>query len=200
MYATAKQITLFTVLALLMAGCSPKVSRVDPNTTTDLSGLWNDTDSRLVAEAMITDVLSHSWISKFETANNRMPVVIVGEIVNLSYEHISTQTFISDLERALINSGRVEVVASRNERGEIRDERQDQDLNSREDTRNEMGQEVGADYMIKGTINTIIDSNGKTAVRYYQVDLTLISLADNRKVWIGQKKIKKYITNNKVRL
>ena len=32
-----------------------------------------------------------------------------------------------------------------------------------------------------------------TAVVYYQVDLTLINLESNAKVWIGQKKIKKFI-------
>jgi hypothetical protein len=187
-------------MTMLVVGCSSKVTRVDPGTTTDLSGMWNDTDSRLVAQAMIKDVLSHPWLPNYTAEKGRIPVVIVGTIVNLSYEHISVQTFVSDLERALINSGRVEVVASRQERGEIRDEREDQDLNAREDTRNEMGQEVGADFMIKGTINTIVDAKGKTAVRYYQIDLTLIRLDDNRKVWIGQKKIKKYITGKKVRL
>ena len=75
----------------------------------------------------------------------------------------------------------------------------DQDLNAREDTRNAAGQELGADYMLKGQINTIIDAEGKEQVRYYQVDLTLISMADNRKVWLGQKKIKKYVKNAKLR-
>jgi uncharacterized protein (TIGR02722 family) len=200
MVAAVKKLSLFALMTMLVVGCSSKVTRVDPGTTTDLSGMWNDTDSRLVAQAMIKDVLSHPWLPNYTAEKGRIPVVIVGTIVNLSYEHISVQTFVSDLERALINSGRVEVVASRQERGEIRDEREDQDLNAREDTRNEMGQEVGADFMIKGTINTIVDAKGKTAVRYYQIDLTLIRLDDNRKVWIGQKKIKKYITGKKVRL
>jgi hypothetical protein len=40
---------------------------------------------------------------------------------------------------------------------------------------------------------------GDQQVRYYQVDLTMISLADNRKVWLGQKKIKKLIENASVR-
>jgi hypothetical protein len=36
-------------LAVAGVGCGGKtVSRVDPDTTIDLSGYWNDTDSRLV--------------------------------------------------------------------------------------------------------------------------------------------------------
>ena len=49
------------------------------------------------------------------------------------------------------------------------------------------------------SINTIIDMDGSTQLRYYQVDLTLISLKDNRKVWLGQKKIKKIVKNSKLR-
>jgi hypothetical protein len=105
------------------------------------------------------------------------------------------RTFVADMERALVNSGRIDFVASSNERSEIRDERVDQDLNSTEATRNAAGQEMGADFMLKGEINTIIDKEGKEQVRYYQVDLTMISMADNRKVWLGQKKIKKFVKN-----
>ena len=53
--------------------------------------------------------------------------------------------------------------------------------------------------MLKGKINTIIDMEGRTQVRYYQVDLDLISLTDNRKVWLGQKKIKKLVKNSNLR-
>ncbi|MEQ1838357.1 MAG: penicillin-binding protein activator LpoB, partial [Candidatus Nitrotoga sp.] len=124
---------------------------------------------------------------------------IVGEVRNLSHEHINVNTFVADMERALINSGKVKFVASSTERDEIRTERKDMDLNASEATRKAMGQEQGADFMLKGTINTIIDASGSTQVRFYQVDLTLISLVDNNKVWIGQKKIKKLVERSKLR-
>ena len=185
--------------SLLMAGCGTKVTRIDVDETVDLSGAWNDTDSRLVAEEMISDALSHPWTSDFAGKKGRAPAVIVGTVRNFSHEHINMNTFVADMERALINSGRVEFVASSDERGEIREERSDQDLNASEETRNEAGQETGADFMLKGQINTIIDVEDDEQVRYYQVDLTMISMADNRKVWLGQKKIKKLVENAKVR-
>ena len=44
----------------LLSACSSsggkKVTRLDANEVTDLSGSWNDTDSRLVAEEMINDL------------------------------------------------------------------------------------------------------------------------------------------------
>ena len=185
--------------SLLVAGCGTKVTRIDVDETVDLSGAWNDTDSRLVAEEMIADALSHPWTLNFAGQSGRAPAVIVGTVRNFSHEHINMNTFVADMERALVNSGRVEFVASSDERGEIREERTDQDLNASEETRNEAGQETGADFMLKGQINTIVDVEGDEQVRYYQVDLTMISLADNRKVWLGQKKIKKLVENAKVR-
>lgn len=183
----------------LLGGCAPSVTRMDAGEQKDLSGAWNDTDSRLVSEEMIKDALSHPWIDNYVRARKKPPVVIVGDFRNLSHEHINTNTFVADIERALINSGRVEFVASRAERGDVREERKDQDIHAREDTRKAMGQEIGADYMLKGTINTIIDAADRTQVRYYQVDLTLINLADNRKVWVGQKKIKKLVERSQLR-
>lgn len=177
----------------LLNGCSTSVERMAVEESVDLSGEWNDTDSRLVSEEMIRDVLSRPWVSDFTANKSKAPAVIVGEVKNLSHEHINVNTFVGDMERELINSGKVEFVASKTERGEVRDERRDQELNARSDTAKAMGQEIGADYMLKGTINTILDTEGKTQVRYYQIDLTLISMVDNRKVWVGQKKIKKLV-------
>lgn len=187
------------IITSLIAACGTKVSRVDVEETHDLSGAWNDTDSRLVSEEMISDMLERPWYRTHSQRHKTAPAVIVGTVRNLSHEHINLNTFIADIERAMINSGKVNFVASSQEREEIRDERKDQDLHASEATRKAMGQELGADYMLKGSINTIIDMEGKTQVRYYQVDLTLISLKNNRKVWLGQKKIKKVVKNSKLR-
>jgi penicillin-binding protein activator len=191
---------LYVLAALgLLAGCGTAVTRMETGEVKDLSGAWNDTDSRLVSEEMIQDALARPWIEEHARVAKKPPAVIVGEVRNLSHEHINVNTFVADMERALINSGKVKFVASKTERGEIREERQDQDVHAREDTRKPMGKELGADFMLKGTINTIIDVSGRTQVRFYQVDLTLISLADNTITWVGQKKIKKLVERSNLR-
>ena len=192
-------LAIVLAVVVLSACGSTKVQRVDSSETIDLSGAWNDSDSRMTAETMVADVLNRPWINSHVSKSGKPPTVIVGSIKNLTHEHINTNTFISDIERELINSGLVDFVASAKQREQIRDERKDQDLNSTETTRNAAGQELGADYMLSGQINTIIDANASTQLRYYQVDLTLISLADNRKVWVGQEKIKKLVENAKLR-
>jgi len=193
------QFVITSALLLLLAACSPTVTRVETDSVIDLSGNWNDTDSRLVAEEMIQDVLSRAWLSKYHRAYGKTPTVIVGTVRNLSHEHINTRTF-ADMERELINSGDVEFVASASERDEVRAEIKQQDLHASEATRKAMGQEVGADFMLKGSINSIFDAISGEQVRFYQIDLTLIELGTNRKVWIGQKKIKKTVEKGGFRL
>jgi hypothetical protein len=183
---------------MLAAGCSKKqVSRIDPGETVDLSGNWNDTDSRLVSQEMVADCLARPWLTTFIRDHGKNPTIIAGSIRNKSLEHIAVGTFLRDIERSLVNSGTVQVVASAEERGEVREEREDQRVNASPETLKQMGQEVGADFMLLGEINQINDQEGGEQIRYYQVDLTLVNIETNVKSWLGQKKIKKYVANRK---
>jgi uncharacterized protein (TIGR02722 family) len=190
--------TLLSVVALL-AGCggsSKTVSRVEPDKAIDLSGDWNDTDSRLVAEEMIKDVLARPWVGEFKGEKKRSPDVIVGTIRNRSSEHIATIAFIKNLEKELINSGRVNFVANKEERTEVREERADQQENASAESVKKFQKEAGADYMLQGDITTIIDQEGGEKLKYYQVNLELVNIETNRKAWLGEKKIKKYISQS----
>jgi len=191
------------VVAILAASCSNKnVSRIEPDTVTDLSGQWNDTDSRLVANALIEQSLTDPWLSRYSNANGGdAPTVIVGDFRNRSSEHIPVNTFVNDLEKAYINSGAVTVVAGDAQREQIRDERDDQQQNARADTRVGLGQELGANYVLQGELQSIQDeeettrfgATRKEQIVFYQVDARLVDLESNAVVWAGQHKIKKYI-------
>jgi uncharacterized protein (TIGR02722 family) len=197
-----KWITTAAVLCLaafVAGGCASgtKVSRVDEGEQIDLSGRWNDTDSRLVSEEMIRDCLNHPWLGEHMRDAGGKPTVIVGSIRNKTQEHIPVGTFVNDIERAYVNSGDVQVVASAVEREELRSEKRDQRINATPETLKEMGREAGADFMLMGEINQIIDSEDGKKVSFYQTDLTLVNIETNVKTWIGQKKIKKYIASSK---
>lgn len=186
----------------LIAGCAGgTVKRTAVDKTIDLSGRWNDSDSRLVAEEMIKDCLKKPWLNKFAEKNEREPVVIVGTVINRSHEHINSQIFTKDLEKSLLNSGLVKFVASKQEREEIREERsaQQEGLTAQE-TIKPFGQETGADFMLKGSINSVKDELKGKYVILYQVNLELINLTNNQKVWIGEKEIKKYVKKSKFSL
>ena len=191
------RIVLVSLLAVAVACAGKVVTRVEPDTDIDLSGRWNDADSRRVAETIVADCLTKPWIDAHLTEKGDKPVVIVGNMRNKSSEHVAMGTFVGDIEREFVNSGRVEVVASRAEREEVREEREDQSYFADEETVKEMGRELGADYMMQGDLNSILDQEEGKQVRYYQVDMTLIDIETNRKVWLGQTKIKKYVGRSK---
>ena len=191
------------LLAFVLVGCRPsqKITRINPDTTTDLSGKWNDTDARLVAEEMIADALSKPWLNQFNRNNQKPPVVIVGRVRNESMEHIETEVFTKELERSFVNSGEISVVASSEERGDIRDERLDQQANASYVTTKKLGQELGADFMLIGNINSIVDEavDSRTLAVFYTVNLEFVNIQTNQKVWIGNKKIKKFIERRNYR-
>ena len=190
---------LVLILAIVsLAGCaSTKVTRTSSDEVIDLSGRWNDTDSRLTAEEIVSDCLSRPWIDDYLAENGEKPVVIVGSVRNKSSEHIEVLTFIKDIERELINSGRVRFVASAVEREEVREEREDQQSNATEETTNALAAETGADYMMQGVITSITDAvEGKKVIKY-QISMELIHLQTNEKAWIGENEVKKLIKQSK---
>jgi len=195
-----RAVFFLSLLFLVACGGGKKVSRIDPNAVVDLSGRWNDTDSRLVADEMIKDCLSRPWYNNMYQQKGANPTVVIGKVRNKSHEHINIETFIKDMERALINSGTVDFVANAAMRDELRDEIASQAGNATEETRKDAGQEIGADLMLTGSLNSIIDQDGGEQVIFYQIDLELIDLQSHRKVWIGDKKIKKYISRDAVKL
>jgi penicillin-binding protein activator len=198
-----RALALAALVAVGAAGCARQVTRMAPEQAIDLSGRWNDVDSRLVADEMIQQSLSAThgtnWALRHsQQSGGRQPTVIVGTIRNRSMEHIPVGTFTRDLERAFVNSGLVQVVADRVERGEIRDEREDQQEFAAEETRARMARERGANYMLQGDVQSIEDREGRRSVVYYQVDLSLVDLESNAKVWVGQHRIKKYIERPRI--
>ena len=190
---------VFAVSAL--AGCATKVTRVETAQKIDISGEWNDYDAMLVSQELIKNCLQSAWLNSFTGKNKRPPTVIVSDVTNRSDEHLNTQVFINDLEKDLTNSGKVIFVVSPEEREQIRGEREDQQRGyTSTETKKPIGKETGADFMLIGSLNAVKDAAKNKSVVLYQVNLEMIDLTTNEKVWIGQKEIKKQIDRPRVSL
>ena len=190
----ATVLVLGTVVFVNGCGKNVEVARVDSGKEIALTDKWNDEDSRLVAEEMINDMLSYPWISQFnQRFPGKEPLVTMQRVRNKSHEHIAVDTFVNDIKRAVIRSGKAGFIATLEERQDTRAELADQDMNASADTRMEMGEEDGANFALSGTINSIVDQLDGQRVTYYQVDLKLINLQTAREVWNGSKKIKKFM-------
>lgn len=195
-----RRILFLCVAAATLGACnSTRVSRIDPASVTDLSGRWNDADSRLVANALITQSLDADWATRYAAANGgRAPTIIVGAFANETLEHIPVATFTRDLERAYVTSGLVRVVASADERTSVRAERADQQEHAVAESRARLAAEHGAQYMLQGDVKAIEDAQGRERVVTYQVDATLLDLTSNAKVWVGQHRIKKLVDRRRI--
>lgn len=193
-------ILLMVITALALVSCASSgttVTRTSSDEVVDLSGRWNDTDSRLAAEEMVSGMLSGYWLGEFVDDNGRKPVVVVGSIRNKSSEHIETETFIKDIERELINGGSVKFVASKMDREDLRDEKEDQQSNATEESAKALAQETGADLMLMGVFTVQTDQvDGKKAV-LYKLDMELIDIQSNEKKWLDTYTAKKLISRSK---
>lgn len=185
------------MMLILLGACSRSVTRVSPDQQIDLSGRWNDTDSKVVADTMITMLMNGAWLEDFiKSHEGNKPKVIVGTIANKSHEHIDADTFIKDIEKAFINSGKVRVIENGVYRQKVREER----LNNqgdfvRPEDQAQWGVELGANFMLFGSIISQRDVYQKKELINYKIDLWLTNMETNEKVWIGDKEIKKYIKN-----
>jgi len=190
----------FVSTIILFAGCGgTTVQRVAVEQVVDYSGRWNDTDAQMVSKDMIKDCLEGKWLANFTAEKGQQPVVIVGTIENKSSEHINADVFIKSLESELISSGKVRFVADKGERLEVREERKDQQESGYTDpkTIKPKRKEIGADFILKGTINAVVDETHGKYVVLYQVNLELIDLATNEIKWLEQTELKKLVTKTK---
>ena len=196
-------VVVVTLAAVLLAGCGgTKVENVDPTTEGYISGRWNDSDARAVADQLIPQCLEGAWLPEFRGQQGELrPRILVADIENNTSEHINKDVFMNELQRVLINSAVVRFVA---------DEAIREDLMSEVEWQREMAKDggvsddvdrgvSGADFVLLGTISSVVDQADKKAIVYYKVDLSLTDLRNWEKVWIGTAERKHLVEGSKVR-
>ena len=199
---TLRCIRVCIVISLLFFSCATtSVSRIDAAQQTDISGYWNDTDVRLICNALIEDCITSPRIERFAQENKRLPVFIIGRFKNDSSEHIDTSIIVKKMQTAILNSGKAEFVADSTSREEVRAEREDQNMgNASEETAKALGNETGADFLLQGSVKSMVQKAGNTTIRTYHVSADLINIETNRIIWSGfNDDIKKVIKTSDVK-
>jgi uncharacterized protein (TIGR02722 family) len=197
-----KRISLLGIIVLFLVSCgSTSVKRVDSSTQIDLSGYWNDTDVKIVCESLINDCVNSPRVDQAIRAKRGTPTVIVGRFRNESSEQIDTSIISTRMEAAIFNTGKLDFVAGGNVRDELRAERQDQQSNASESSAAALSNERAADFMMTGTVRTIVDREQNQTVRTYFITAELTNIETNQRIWIGQNNdIKKVVVRPKNRL
>ncbi len=188
-------LVLLILLTFLFSSCARKVSRIDPSQQIDLSGRWNDSDSRQVADKMIAELLNNPKFKEYAQTLGRKPAIMVGQIRNKTSEHIDADNYVKKLELAIFNSGLADLVESEAFRDKLREERAQQQDFSDPATMAKWGKEVGANLMLFGEMTSETDVYNKDRVVNYVTTLFLTEVETSKRVWYGQQEIKKYIKN-----
>ena len=194
---------LIGVSVIFCFSCFPKtkrVTRVKASSQTDLSGKWNDTDARLVSTSLIKDCFSSGWLLAFTSEEGRKPSIRVRGIVNKTDEHIDAQIFIKSIEKAMVNSAKVKVLAQ--EGSEISSMQGEQKLGTsgalNEDSAPSVGNMTGADYVVAVRMASILDQIDGHKAKFYKINFELIHSSTGEKAWIGDHEIKKIIDQSSV--
>ena len=192
---------LTTSFLILLSSCtSTKVNRVSAEKQIDLSGNWNDTDIRMVCESLIDECVDSRVIANYKKKHGKLPVVKLGEIMNLSDEHIDTTIIANKFRNAIINSGELKFVSSDSEIDMLRDERLHQEDFASSETAASLTNETGADFMLLGTLKTVVDSEDNVMVKTYYVNIELHDIETSEILWSAENtEIKKVITRSKVK-
>ncbi len=190
-----RTVVLLLMVAVGLCGCASHrvVERADPRKVLDYQSRFDEDDAREVSAHLIADARGQPWLEQWQAAQGTRPVVIVGDVTNDTSDYIETRFVTKALERELLRSGRVDLVAAADERDQIRAERRQSHDWSRPDTVKRMAFELGADMMLIGWIgeNVEVSRDRARRIQYYQISLELVEVESNRKVWIGTHEIEK---------
>lgn len=191
--------------ALLIAGvgsivsCGPKAfvkGQYDDNVedTNLLTDKWSETDMQKSVHDLVASVVGHPSIS----AAKRPPVVMVTRLQNKTSEHVDTQSITDMFTVELMKTGKVSFVdkAARDDIAEEY-EYQESGMVSRESAKGRGGQ-TGADFILNGRLDSIVQEAGKDKTVYYKLTMNLTNLKTGVIVWTDQKEMRKQFKKKRV--
>ena len=181
---------------LFFISCQTRtVTRIDPDAQIDLSGRWNDSDSRAMADQMVQQLFTSEKFKDYLKEKEKKPSIIVGLIKNKTSEHIDANNYVKKFEMAIYNSNVAELVESEEFRDKLRLERAQQQDFAEPSTVSKWGKEIGADLMLFGEMTSETDTYNNKRVVNYITTLFLTDIETNKRVWYGQQEIKKFVKN-----
>lgn len=177
--------------ALLSTGCAEKAfvrgDYDDVEKENNLNDLWSETDMQKVVADLVGSMVNHREISNAD----RPPIVMVTKLQNKTSEHIDTQSIMDMVRVELSRGGRVAFV-DKEAREDVAEEYEYQNSGMMsEETKKGKGGQIGADYIINGRLDSIVQQAGKDKTVYYKVTLNLTNLKKNLIVWTDYKQIRK---------
>lgn len=191
LFRVSSLIALIAVSTLTLGGCGSKEfvrgDYEDPEKENNLNDQWSETDMQKVVADLVMSMINNPEIANAK----RPPIVMVTKLQNKTAEHIDTQSIMDMVRVELSRGGRVSFV-DKEAREDVSAEYDYQNSGMMsEETKKSKGGQIGADYIINGRLDTIVQQAGKDKTVYYKVTLNLTNLKKNIIVWSDYKQLRK---------
>ena len=171
----------------LFAGCTSPVRTVDPSDPTVQTLEINQADINDAARNMVNSMLNAPSVAESIGEDQRPTIVIIPirlDPASLTNSNINTDALTTLVRGQVINSGAFQFV-DKTRRDDIAMELQYQQNSGavRPDTAAEIGRQIGADYILEGSLSGFDDFNQKTRRVGYVITLTLQDIESGLILW-----------------
>lgn len=189
-FMTSK-LLIITLALMSVTACGPKAfvkgQYDDTNRENLLNDQWSETDMQVAVKAMVSSMVQSPSIAQAKTP----PDLIVTKLQNKTSEHIDTQSIMDMARVELTKSGKVSFI-DKEAREDIAEEYAYQGSGMvNNETKKGPGGQIGADFVVNGRLDSIVQEVGKDKSVYYKLTLNLTNLKTSRIVWTDQKEIRK---------
>ena len=191
MLNTAVKFSATIMVLFSLSACGPKAFVKGQYDDTQRENLmndqWSETDMQVSVKSMVASLVQHNSIVNAR----KMPTVMVTNLQNKTSEHIDTQSIMDMVRVELTNSGKVRFV-DKEAREDISNEYDYQNSGMvSQETKKGPGGQIGADFIINGRLDSIVQEVGKEKTVYYKLTLNLTNLRTGIIAWTNHKEIRK---------
>lgn len=185
------KLAFFALALIAVAGCGPKAfikgQYDNPERENLMNDQWSETDMQKTVASMVASLVVHPSIANAKTP----PIVMVTNLQNKTSEHIDTQSIMDMVRVELTNSGKVQFI-DKEARQDIANEYDYQGSGMvGDETKKGPGGQIGADFIVNGRLDSIVQEVGKDKTVYYKMTLNLTNLKTSVIAWTNQKEIRK---------
>jgi uncharacterized protein (TIGR02722 family) len=177
-------------LAVLLGGCSNKVSYGDAQAVETTTADFGSTDLQTIAGEMVDSMLASGAVT-YITRDQR-PIVFVERIKNKTAEHIDTESITDSISTKMLNSGKFRFV----DMDRVESVREQLDFQNNDELVDQssaiqFGKMVGAQYMLYGNLSSIVKEAGRDKDVYYKMTMRLMDLETGLIEWADETEIRK---------
>lgn len=181
-------------VVLSITSCGPRAfvkGEYDKNVESEnlLNDQWSETDMQVAVKELV-DKIVYTTRAYGNANSNRQPIVMVTKLQNKTSEHIDTESVMDMIRVELTRNGQVKFV-DKQARGDIADEYDYQEGMTTESSKSKRGSQIGADYILNGRLDSIVQEAGKKKTVYYKLTLNLTNLKSGLVAWTDHKEIRK---------